>query len=735
MIALLLLCCVTVPAASELSLSVWTTAHINCHHKRSTLEGSNLDCQRLVVYTAIAGISGYTTDLSEHNIVSGLSPLPFVSPSHGLGPQMHPRLPDPTSLASSQGYPAHLYSSPAGHTALPLQQQQHRYLHPTGAHKHSSSSAMPWLSSSVEADAEARGNPEATQNSQAGLYQAQHAQRRAEGNNPHAMRDSQARSFEAQHAQHSTEEQTCLEEETGFYRRASASVNHIGGEVRAAFQASGHDAAAVVDPVPALQTNLTAMNAAIGRAADAVMPGQSAVSHPVPAASSSHIKLAADPASKPAVSLPVQAAVVTKQILPPEAQAIDARPADSAPASSPPQQQQPVSQSAGSFPPSAHQQTGSMAPASVAPNLAQQPVSLPPGNLAPIGPPAMRAMTSHGPGTLLQLAAPALLPLQPIVDSAPHSSATHTASTAAAAAAVLPISMTAAARAEPASSGVVVTWDVARVQSDASRESEALAEALKPEVSKDTITRPTQQGLLFNSVDVSGQQAGQKAEQQVSVSSASAVMLDEARAAGTARQAALAVLNDTVQPAPASRQPEAQHSLPDQPFGSAQSNLATAVGTSRQLFSDAEAPTATAVGLAPAARPQAIATMASMGQPQSLMTMTGPLPETGKGQEADSPVGGRPSQSETAVTVGKGSGIVTAPQDLHAAHLVHVLHAHKVSQQLSDSQAQEDGVEARQQPEWALSGGASLPRIPEHSDAEAPVAGECQQFALTTCSS
>ena len=672
---------------------------------------------------AHAGLSGYSTDLSERNAVSGLSPLPFVSPSLGLGPQMHPRLPDSTSLASSPGYPAHLYSSPAGHTALPLQpqQQQQGYPHLTGACKHSSSSAMPWLGLSVEADGDARSS-EAMQNSQAGLYKAQHAQRGAEGNNCHVMRDSQARSFGAQLAQHGAAEQTCFEEETGFHRRAVTSVSHTGGKLQAAVEASGRpDAAALVDAVPALRTNLTAMDAAISQTGAAAMPGQSAASHLAQAASSSKIKQAPDPVSKPAVLPPVQAAVVPEGVRAFEGQDSDLKPADFTPASSRPQQQQPASQPASSFS-RMHQLPTGVGPTSVAPNLAQQPASLPPGNLAPIGPPAMRAMTCHGQGTLLQLAAPALLPLPPIAESAPHSLATQSASTAAAA--VLPISMTPAARDEPASSGVAVARDVARVQSDLTLEPEALPEALKLEVLRNNIAGPTQQGLLLHSVDVSSQQAGQKAEQQVSVSAASAVMLDEARAAGTARQAALAVLNETIQPAPTSRQAEAQHSLPDQPFGSARSSLVTAVNPSRQLFPDAEVPPATAVGLVPAARPQAIATMASMGQPQSLMIMTGPLPATGQGQEADSPVGGRPSQSDTAVTVGKGSGILTAPQDLHAAHLVHVLQAHKVSQQLSDSQARERGFEARQQPEGALFGGSSLPRIPEHSAAEASATGE-----------
>ncbi|KAL0053187.1 hypothetical protein WJX82_002174 [Trebouxia sp. C0006] len=65
----------------------------------------------------------------------------------------------------------------------------------------------------------------------------------------------------------------------------------------------------------------------------------------------------------------------------------------------------------------------------------------------------------------------------------------------------------------------------------------------------------------------------------------------------------------------------------------------------------------------------------------------GPLPASGAGQDPESPLGGRPSQSETAVTNGKGVPTITEPQDLHAAHLVHVLQAHKAAQQLTDSAA------------------------------------------------
>lgn len=646
---------------------------------------------------------------------------------------MHPRLPEATSLASSPAYPAHLYSSPAGHTALLLlqqQQQQHGYIHPTGALKYPSSTARPWLSSPVRPEGDAFV-PEAVQDSQAGL-------------------------FKAQHAQHSAEGPARLEEQTGFTRRTSASGNHTGGDLQAddgAVRDAG--TTAVADSVPALQTNLSAMDAAISRTAAAAVPVQPP--HPVTAASSSQAKQEADPMPKPLVFLPEQAAVAPPQSA--KSQASDLQPASFTPINSLPQQPQRVSLQASSFSPSVPGQPVSMAPVSMAPismtptsmapnrmaptrmaptsraptsmatNLAEQAASLPPGNSAPIGPPAMRAMTCHGQGALPQLAAPTLLPFLPTGGQAASCSAAATPP-ASAAAGVTPFTATAAAQAEPISRSGAVVGGVAGVQSDSTLKSEALLGASKSEASMDDKAGSSQQGLQLHPVDVSSQQAGQSTQQQVTLSAASTVMLDEARAAGTARQAALAVLNDTVQPVPAS------HSLPDKPFGSAQSSLAAAVGTSRQLapiadlhlatavgasrqlFPDAGMPSATAVGVAPGARPQAIATLASMGQAQSLMAMTGPLPATGQGQEADSPVGGRPSQSETAVTVGRGGGILTAPQDLHAAHLVHVLQAHKVSQQLSDSQIREE------QPEGALSGGSSLPRIPEHSAAEAPSAGE-----------
>lgn len=688
------------------------------------------------LHIANAGLSGYSTDQSERNVVSGLSPLPFVSPSLGLGPQMHPRLPQSTSLASSPGYPTHLYSSPAGHTALLLQQQQqHRNALPTGALKYSSSTAMPWLGSPVRAEGDAF-KPEAVQDSQAGSFKAQHAQRGAENDAPGAVRDSQARSPEAQHAQHAQHSAggpTGLEKQTGFPRRIPASGNHTGGDLQAdEGPVRDADTNAMADPVPALQTNLTAMDAAISRTAAAAVPLQPL--HPVTAASSSQPQQTADPTPKPAVAafLPVQAAVAPPQSG--KSQANDLKPASFMPISSLPLQAQRVSLPASSSLPSMHHgQPVSMAPTGMAP---QQVASLPPGNSAPIGPPAMRAMTCHGQGAWPQLAAPTLLPLLPTGEKSASCStaATHLAS---AAAGVIP--MTAAAQGEPTGRSAAVLDGPAGVQSDLRVKSEALPEASKSEVSRDDKGGSTQQGLQLHPGNVSSQQAGPSVRQQVTVSAASTVMLDEARAAGTARQAALAVLNDTAQPVPAS------HSLPDQPFGSAQSSLATAVGTSRQLapiadlppstavgasrqlFSDAGMPSVTAVGLAPSAKPQAIATMASMGQAQSLMAMTGPLPATGQGQEADSPVGGRPSQSETAVIVGRGGGIVTAPQDLHAAHLVHVLQAHKVSQQLSDSQAQEEEPGVRQQAEGPLSGGSSLPRIPEHSAAEAPATGECWQ--------
>lgn len=641
----------------------------------------------------------------------GLSPLPFVSPSLGLGPQMQPRLREPSSLASSPGYSAPLYSAPAVHAALPHQQQQQqqqlKHPIPPGAHA-TESSGQPWLSTSPQVDDAC--NPGAWEPSQAGPFEAQHAQRGAAG-------------------------QVCIETPASFLRNDTAS-NSTAGSLRAEVKARGSRAIhnrPVVDPVPALQTNLTAMNAAISTTAAAVvLPSEPAALKPVTAANSSHIKQAADAAPRLAASLmPVQAAVL-KPVQPGQTQAHDLQLSGSLSPAALAEQDEPVSLPAASFSPSVLQQPVSMAPTSLAPNPAQQAAFLPPGNLAPIGPPVMRTMTCQGQGASPHLAAPALLPLPPTVAS-PLSSYAVTNSATSADPALLP--KTAASQAEPASTGVAGSQPASVLQLRPAQAA-AVPEAVHLEKSRHDIAGVPEQRRP--PVEGSSQRAGGGTDEQVSVSAASAVMLDEARAAGTAHQAALAVLNETVESAPASHQAEAHHSLPH-PFGSAQSSLTTALGGNPQLpqsahllqatavnsstsqQKQADLAPATAVGTQSAARPQPLATVASMGPPQSIMGMTGPLPAIGQAQEADSPVGGRPSQSETAVTLGRGGGMTSAPQDLHAAHLVHVLQAHKVSQQLSGFHTQEGGYEAGQRG-GSLSAGNSLPSI-----LEAPVTGKHQQ--------
>lgn len=646
-----------------------------------------------------AGLSGYSTDLEGGRIASGLSPLPFVSPSLGLGPQMHPRLREPSSLASSPGYTARLYSSPAVHPAQPhdhhqqQQQQQRRCPPPTGGHV-IDSSAHAWLSTSPQADDAC--DPGARGESRAGLFEAQHAQRGAEG-------------------------PVCLEQSAGLPKDRVTSLNDAGSSlttanVKARGDSVGHSSGAVVDPVPALQTNLAAIDAAISKAAAAVvLPPKLPVSQPATAASSRLIKEAADTAPGPAAFLPVQAAAAPNSVQLGETQAGDLH-------------------ASGSFATSVLQKPVSMAPISLAPNLGQQAACLPPGNLAPIGPPAMRTMTCQGQSALPQLAAPTL---PPIKAPAPSSGAVAHA-VPSAAAALLP--KKAASQSEHVTLGIVGSQSTSVLQVRPAQVG-ALSEAVQSEKSRLNLAGLPQQWVP--PAEESHQQAGGGTDQRVSVSAASAVMLDEARAAGTARQAALAVLNDTVEYAPASRQAEAHHSLPDHLFGSSQNSSATAVGSNSCFQQSADQlpatavtastsqPTkadltpATAVGSQPAARPQPVATVASIGQPQSLKAMTGPA--IGQAQEADSPVGGRPSQSETAVTIGRGMGVMTAPQDLHAAHLVHVLQAHKVSQQLSGSHTQE-GLKGRagQEPGEALSAGKSLPSILEHGSGAAPVVGERQ---------
>lgn len=607
---------------------------------------------------------------------------------------MHPRLTHPTSLTSSPGYTAQVYSSPAAHAGLPYyhqhQQQQHsRYNKAAGSNMYESSAkpgAFPRADDNHDADAQHRG--------EANLFETQHAQH---GTKREAELQGEARSLSGSKGLSATAKPT-----------DSAVTDPADVGLR---DSLCYDATAVADPVPALQTNLTAMEAAISNTAAAALPVQPAPLQAVTAPAGSQRQAEqADPRHEAAELPPLQKAVAAKIAQPVKVPMDEPQLARMIPAG---RSDKAASLPASSFSEDVLQQAVSMPSAVLAPKPALQAASLPPGNLAPIGPPAMRTMTSQGQGPLPQLAAPTLLPLPPIAQSAPAAAArTHLPS------AVTAFPTPAVEHAEPSIS-------LAGSISSSGWKPEAVQDVVLPEAALSTGLREQsgegmQQGYQL---DRFNQQAGQGAGQQVNVSAASAVMLDEAKAAGTARQAALAVLNDPVPSAPLSSQAEGSHSLPEQPFGSAQTGLISAAAAREQPPQSSVPPAATAVGLAPAVRPQELATVASMGRPQTLMAMTGPLPATGQGSDADSPVGGRPSQSETAVTVGKGSSTLTKPEDLHAAHLVHVLQAHKASQQLP-AQAVQSAEMTAGQIGAALSASNSLARIPEHNDIETANAGE-----------
>ena len=538
-----------------------------------------------------------------------------------------------------------------------------------------------------------------------------------------AQRRGEARLFKTQRAQHGSIGEAELQGEARYLsssERLSAAAEPTNNAVTATADVGPrdsmhHEATAVADRVPALQANLIAMVTAISNTAAAALPVQ-----PTPlqagtaqAGSSSQAKQA-DAVHKPAELPNLQRAVGPKVTQPASLQTSEPQLAEMMPAGSSAESQEAVDPPASSFSPTALQQAASTPPAGLAPNSARQAASLPPANLAPIGPPAMRAMTSQGQGALPQLAAPTLLPLPPISQSAPDSSAGTHLPSAVAMTYPLPI----VDHTEPSSS-------LTGSESALRRKADTVHDVVLPEAALSTGSRD-QSGEDVQQVfqpDRFNQGAGQGAGQQVKVSAASAVVLAEARAAGTARQAALAVLNDPLSSAPMPSQAESMHSLPDQPFASAQSRLIPITRASGQLPQSSGTPAATAMGLAPAARRQQLATVASMGQPQTFMAMTGPLPATGQGRDADSPVGGRPSQSETAVTVGKGSSILTKPEELHAAHLVHVLQAHKASQQLLAPGVQSDEMTAGQLGA-ALSASSSLARIPEQNSVESTNAGE-----------
>ena len=72
-----------------------------------------------------------------------------------------------------------------------------------------------------------------------------------------------------------------------------------------------------------------------------------------------------------------------------------------------------------------------------------------------------------------------------------------------------------------------------------------------------------------------------------------------------------------------------------------------------------------------------VANVSSSSQPRSLMQAVSltSYPFGVANEDAESPLGGRPVQSETALLKGRAAAM-TEPQDLHAAHLMHVLEAH-----------------------------------------------------------
>ncbi len=421
----------------------------------------------------------------------------------------------------------------------------------------------------------------------------------------------------------------------------------------------------VVHPLSALQTNLSAMEEAITvTAAAALRPSQAGVSE---AGRQPEKERPADVPPKQIASAPATAAVAPKLTQPSSVPPEEHKQVLSAPISTlaPKLTQQMVTVLPSTEAPALPQQAASMPAVILAPKAPQPSVSMPAGNLAPIGPPAVRMMVSQASGNSpqLKLAAPAVLPLAPVPKPSP-----------------IPTAVTAAMSPSAGSNS-----HQAIVSSTAA--TDANINAKFP-----VNTAASHAGAVQSSTE-SGQTAGVRGGEQVNVSAASAVTLDEARAAGTARQAALAVLDDTPLPTQAVFQGESSDRLPDRPFGTAQSSSITAGYQLDPLPS---------LGLSPAVRAQpqvGPSAASSFGRPtqKSLMAMTGPLPASGAGQDPESPLGGRPSQSETAVTNGKGVATMTEPQDLHAAHLVHVLQAHKAAQQLTDSAAVRSELQPQRQ--------------------------------------
>ena len=551
-------------------------------------------------YVLVTGLSGYSTDLDEGRAITGASPLPLVSPSLGLGPQMHPRL-APTSHTPSALYTAHTYKPPPTQAALsnqhiPSHQARSRDIHRHLTQDRHSAQVLVPRTQLVEHGLGHQHDIE-------GLPQREAAFRPDFSGQAERPMTTHA---EAHTSEHSQTWQDTEDEQL-------------------------HCAA---DPMPALQTNLTAMEAAISETATAALltsQGQ------LPAASSSAAAFTSY-APKPAALPPLTALTVPKLTQPASAQS-----------------QQAVSAPSGIL----------------KPVVSQHAVTMPAGNVAAIGPPAVRTMTSHGPGALPQLAAPALLPKVPVTSPPLFPSA--------GVAAFRPLPTTAGTAFKPASGNMNTS---AAPDARFSTREAAVSAAGGTAADADSGTS-------------SRERAGAQASDEVKASAGSSVTVNEGRAAGSAHQPALTLLDEPPLPRQeALLQARALDSVPDQPFSTAQSSSFSTNNRSAQL---AALPWARPVSLAAVDKTEGLlSTVSSMGKPQSQYMMTGPLPTTGQGQEVESPLAGRPSQSETAITSGRGLMTVTEPQDLHAAHLVHVLQAHKATQQLTDSAALSSELQPRQ---------------------------------------
>ena len=103
-----------------------------------------------------------------------------------------------------------------------------------------------------------------------------------------------------------------------------------------------------------------------------------------------------------------------------------------------------------------------------------------------------------------------------------------------------------------------------------------------------------------------------------------------------------------------------------------------------------------------------------------------------QGDEAESPLGGRPVQSETALLKGRTAAL-TEPQDLHAAHLMHVLEAHTT--QLKRGDAGFTSTTQLMQADSALSGSLPAALLNNVADTKVPFSGAMHLEARQAASS